>query len=74
MEYSGFKNPTEVAWVAAEVWVPSLAQCGGLKDPALPKLWFGFNPWPGSFHKCKYGHLKKKKTSSAPVTRIGVTP
>ena len=31
------KNPSAcVAWVAAEVQVPSLAQCSGLKDPVLP--------------------------------------
>ena len=32
------KNPTVVAWVAAEVQVGFLAQDSGLKDPALPQL------------------------------------
>ena len=30
------KNPTAVAWVVAEVWVPFLAWHSGLKDLALP--------------------------------------
>ena len=33
------KNLTTEAWVAAEVWVQSLAGCSGLKDPVLPQLW-----------------------------------
>ena len=50
------KNPTEAAWVTAEVWVWSLAEHSGLKDLALlrlwhrSQLWIGFNPWPGNFH------------------------
>ena len=49
------KNPTEVAQVAAEVWVWFPACHSGLKDPALlqlqprSQLWLGFNPWPGNF-------------------------
>ena len=43
------KNPTAAAQLAAEAWVPSLAQCRALKDPALPQLQLGFNPWPGNF-------------------------
>ena len=44
------KNPTAVAWVAAETWVPSLDE-----DPALPQLQcrsqlqLGFNPRPRNF-------------------------
>ena len=33
------KNPTAAAQVAVEVWVQSLAQGSGLKDPALPQLY-----------------------------------
>ena len=44
------KSPTAMAWVAAEVWVQSLAQHSGLKDPVLPQLWHRFGPWPGNFH------------------------
>ena len=49
------KNPAAVAWVAVEVWVPSLAWCSRLKDPMWPQLrcslqpWCGFSPWPGNF-------------------------
>ena len=32
------KNATAVAQAAAEVWVQSLAEHSGLKDPALPHL------------------------------------
>ena len=39
----GVKNPTAVAPVAVEVQVGSHS---GLKDPALPQLCLGFNPWP----------------------------
>ena len=47
------KNLTAAARVAAQLWVPSLDQCSGLKDPALLQLWcrlqlqLGFSPWPG---------------------------
>ena len=34
------KNPTAVAQVAAGAQDPSLAQCSGLKNPALPQLWY----------------------------------
>ena len=50
------KNRTAVAWVTAEVWILSLAQCSVLKDPALLKmgctsqLQLRFNPWPRNFH------------------------
>ena len=50
------KNLTAVARVAVEVWVQSLTQCSGLKDPMLLKLWHGlqlwlrFNSWPENFH------------------------
>ena len=30
------KNLTAMAWVAVEMWTPSLSWCSGLKDPALP--------------------------------------
>ena len=34
-----------------EVQVCFLAQCSGLKDPALLQLSpVGFNPWPENFH------------------------
>ena len=39
------KNPTAAAWVAAELRVQSPGQHSGLKDPVLPELWLGFNPW-----------------------------
>ena len=32
------KNPTAVAWVAAEPWIQSLAWPSGLKDPASLQL------------------------------------
>ena len=52
------KNLTAATWVAVEVWVQSLAQCNGLKDPAL---WFGFNPRPRNFHVLWVQPFKKKK-------------
>ena len=35
------KNPTAMAWIAAEAWVPSLAQYSGLKATAARRsqLW-----------------------------------
>ena len=57
------KNLTAVDWLSTEVWVLSLAQCSGFKDPALlqlwqkSQLWLGFNPWPGYLHMPK----KRKK-------------
>ena len=50
------KNPTAAAWVAEEAWVQPLAQCNGLKNPALPQLWcmsqlwLGLHLWPRNFH------------------------
>ena len=44
------KNPTAVAWVAAEGLVRSLAWRSGLKDLVLPQLQLSFSPWPGNFH------------------------
>ena len=38
------KNLIVASQVAAEVWVRNLAQCSGLKDPGLPKLWLRLNP------------------------------
>ena len=37
---------TAAARVAVDVWVQFLARHSGLKDPALPQLQLGFNPWP----------------------------
>ena len=48
------KDPSAVAWVAAEGRVQSLAQHSGLKDLMLLQLrcrlqlWVGFNPWSGN--------------------------
>ena len=39
------KNLTVVAWVALEMQDQSLAQCSGLKNPALSPLPLGFNIW-----------------------------
>ena len=50
------KNTTVVASVAVDICVQSLAQCSGLKDPALlhlwhmSQLWPRFSFWPGNFH------------------------
>ena len=50
------KRLTAAAQDAVEVWVQSLAQCNGLKDPVLPQLWcrlqlqLGFGPRPRTFH------------------------
>ena len=44
------KNLTAAAQVTVEAWVQSPAWSSGLKDPALPHLWCGFNPWSGNFH------------------------
>ena len=44
------KDPTAADQGSAEVQVLSLAWHSQLKDPALPQLWLGFNPWPGNFH------------------------
>ena len=44
------KNPTAVAWIAAEARILSLTWRSGLKDPALPQpqhrlqLWVRFSP------------------------------
>ena len=60
------KNLTAVAWVTAEVWVPSLAWHSGLTDLALLQLqhrsqlwWLRFNPWPGEL-LCATGVAIKK--------------
>lgn len=49
-----------MAWVATEVWVRSLAQGSGLKDPALPQLQLRFNAWPRNFNMPWVWPLKKK--------------
>ena len=41
------KNLTAAVWVTVEVQVQCLAQCSGLKDPALLQLW----------HRSKAGEL-----------------
>lgn len=47
--------------------VPSLQDAGlipgavKLKDPALPQLWLGFDPWPGELHVLQSG--KKRNTT-----------
>ena len=56
------KHLTAAAWVTAEVQVQSFAWHRGLKDPALPKLWLRFNPWPRNFYIPQVWPLKKKKT------------
>ena len=51
------KNLTTVAWVTAEVWVQSLAQCSELKDLVMLHLWHRWqqwlrlNPWPRNFQR-----------------------
>ena len=46
-----------------ELPVQSQAHCSGLKDPALPQLWLGFNPW--EFPYAMDVTLKKKGGPSA---------
>ena len=59
------KNPTAVAWLAA-MWVRSLAQCSGLKDPVLLQLQLGsqlqvrFMSW-SSFYMPWVQPFKKEK-------------
>ena len=59
------KNLSAATRVAAEVQVPSLARCCGLKNLVLLQLWhrsklrLGLNPWPGNFHVPWVGHEKK---------------
>ena len=51
-------------WVknlTAGAWVPSLAQCNGLKGLALLQLQLRFNPWPKNFHMPRVQPFKKKK-------------
>ena len=61
------KNPVAETGVTAEAWVQSLAQCCGLKDPALPQLWcrlqlqLGFHPWPQKLPYVYSGPIKKKR-------------
>ena len=55
------KNPTAVAWIAAEVQIQPPAQHSGLKDKVLLHLWIGVNPWPGNFHMLWVQPFKKKK-------------
>ena len=61
------KNPATAAWIAVEVRVQSLSRCSGLKDPALPQLWFRSYLWlrsvPGlGTSICHgYGHKIKKQ-------------
>ena len=61
------KNPTAVVQVAEEAQAQSPSWCSGLKDQALPQLWYrtqlylGFNPWPRNFHTPRVQSLKKKK-------------
>ena len=38
------KNLIAVTWFTGEGRVQSWAWCSGLKDRALPQLWFGFSP------------------------------
>ena len=62
------KNPTAAAWVAVEVHVVFPAWRSGLKDPALPhlwyrfQLWFRFNPWPRNFHMLWVWPFRKEGT------------
>ena len=50
------KNPTTMAWVTAEVQIPSQAWHIGLRNPVLSQLQhglqlqLGFNPWPRNFY------------------------
>ena len=55
------KNPATAAQVTAEVQVQSPAQHSGFKDPALLKLWLGFNPWPRELAYAMGAAIKKKK-------------
>lgn len=63
-------NLTTVAWIAAEVLVPSLAQCSGLKPTALPQLPLRLNPWPRNFHMTWVQPLKKKKTKNQVIPHL----
>ena len=60
------KNLTAVAWVAAEVGVPSPVQCSGLKDPGLLQLQHSHScgldsvPSPGISTCCRYIHNNNK--------------
>ena len=65
-------NPAVVAQVTAEVQVQSRAWCSGLKDPALPQLWFRFSPWPGNFQTLQVGAIKKKEKKRKGKKRKGV--
>ena len=53
------KSLTAAAGVTAEVRVPYLAQCGGLKDPVLQQLW----------HRCDLCH----RCSSDSISRLGTS-
>ena len=42
-------------------------------DPVLSVLWFGFDPWPGSFHMLQtQGKKKKNKAFGEKNLRDGV--
>ena len=58
------KNLTAVAWVIAEVPVPSPVQCSRLKEPALLQLQLEFHPWPRNFHMPWGAAVTKKKKKS----------
>ena len=58
------KNLTTVARIAAAAWVSFLAWSSGLKDLALPQLWFRFNPWPRNFHMPQVQLLKTNKQTN----------
>ena len=60
------KNQMAESRVTAEVQVPPLAQCSGLKDLALlpwcrSQLQLEFHPWLRNFHIPRVQPLKKKK-------------
>ena len=44
----GVKDLTEVAWVAVEVWVGSLAWCSVLKGPVLHSCYSNLSPSLGT--------------------------
>ena len=61
----GVKNLTAAVQIAVEVQVRFPAELGGLKGPALPQVWLGFNPWPGIFLMPRVPPKKKNKPRSS---------
>ena len=80
------KEGSGVPTVTAAMWVQSLAQHSGLKDPALPQLLcrlqlqLRFNPWPRNFCMPQMWpqplkkQIKNKEESIVSCPRVGVVP